>query len=239
MPEVARIQSTTPSSPRLESSSLPPMHDDWRLRVDLHEEGVAHRVAERLAASELEHDLESTFADAVIVSLEGSELFCYAATREQAERAERLIRSVAQERGWNLDTQLAHWHPTAEQWEDPDTPLPETDAQRAAERAELMAQEREESRQQGFPEYEVRVASPSREEATELAGRLAAEGLASVQRAHFLLIGAVDEDSANALAARIRGEAPPSSTVTVEASAGAVLADTGGNPFAVFGGLAG
>lgn len=215
------------------------MNDDWRLRVELHQEGIAHKLAERLAASELEHDLESTFADSVIVSLEGSELFCYTGTREQAERAERLIRSHAEQRGWSLQSELKHWHPTAEQWEDPDKPLPETDAQRAAERAELMEAEREESRAQGFPEYEVRVACPSREGAAQLAERLRGEGLPSVQRANFLLIGALDEDAATALAARIRSEAPPGSTVTTEATAGAVLAETSGNPFAVFGGLAG
>jgi len=215
------------------------MNDDWRLRVDLHEEGIAHRLAERLAASELEHDLETTFTDSVIVSLEGSELFCYAATREQAERAERLIRSVAQQRGWSVHSELTHWHPTAERWEEPDKPLPETDAQRTAERAELIAQEREESRTQGYPEYEVRVTCPSREQATELAERFREEGLPNIQRANFLLIGALDEDAANSLAERVRAEAPPASTVTVQASAGTVLAVTGGNPFAVFGGLAG
>jgi hypothetical protein len=215
------------------------MNDDWRLRVDVHEDGIVHTLAEQLAASELEHDLESTFADSVIVSLERSELFCYAATREQAERAERLIRSVAQERGWTVDTELTHWHPTAERWEEPDRPLPETDAQRAAERAELMAQEREESRAQVYPQYEVRVTCPSREQATTLVQRFRGEGLPSVQRANFLLIGALDEDAANALAERVRSEAPPDSQVTVEASAGTILAESGGNPFAVFGGLAG
>ena len=43
------------------------MNDDWRLRVEFHEDGVAHALSERLNAAEIEHDLEKSFADRVIV----------------------------------------------------------------------------------------------------------------------------------------------------------------------------
>jgi hypothetical protein len=58
------------------------------------------------------------------------------------------------------------------------------------------------------------------------------------------VLGAPDEDSANALAERIRNEAPPGSVVTAEAgieevASEAPLATPFNNPFAVFGGLGG
>ena len=60
-----------------------------------------------------------------------------------------------------------------------------------------------------------------------------------MRRWKYLLIGAADEDSARALAARLREQVPPGSIVTVEATLGAVLEARPSNPFAIFGGLGG
>lgn len=138
-----------------------------------------------------------------------------------------------------MDSELTHWHPTAEQWEDADTPLPASDAERAAERAELMSKERQESAAAGYPEWEVRVQCASHHDASQLAEELQLEGLRTVHRWRYLLVGAPDEDSANTLAERIRQEAPAGSTEIVEGSAQVARAVMPRNPFAVFGGLAG
>ncbi|MDQ6608082.1 MAG: hypothetical protein M3Z06_16240 [Actinomycetota bacterium] len=215
------------------------MNDDWRLRVEFHEDGVAHALSERLNAAEIEHDLEKSFADRVIVSVDGAEVFAYAGTREQAERAEQLIRKVAAEHEWKLESELKHWHPTAEQWEEPDLPLPQTDADRLAEHAALMERERAESEAQGYPQYEVRIQCRTHEETLALAEQLRSGGLPAVHRWRYLLIGAVNEQSANELAERVRGLAPEGSSVTVEASLPALADGTPGNPFAFLGGLGG
>jgi hypothetical protein len=211
------------------------MNDDWRLHIDVHEPSRARHLLERFDSSELEHELETSFHDRVIVSREDSTLFLYTGTREQAERALGLARQMARERGWEIDFELSHWHPTAEAWEDPDKPLPTTDAERAAEHAELIASERAEE----APAFEVRIELSSRQAARELADRLRAEGIPNVDRAHYVLVGASDEDSVQALATRLRAEAPPGSTVTAEGTIGTVEAAVGQNPFAVFGGLGG
>lgn len=211
------------------------MHDDWRLRIDLHEHGLAHGLVERLDASELEHKLETSFQDRVVVSREGSEIFFYAGTREQAEQAERLAESLADQHDWALDCELLRWHPTAEKWEQPEQPLPSSDQERAAEHAELIASER----LQEHPEFEVRVECSSREVARELTEKLREQGLPVVARFRYVVVGAPDEDSANALAERIREYAPADSTVTAEGTPAAVLAKVGSNPFAIFGGMGG
>jgi hypothetical protein len=219
------------------------MDDDWRLRVDLHDEAHAQELADRLNEYDKEHGLSTSFVDRVVVSRDGAEIFCYAATRDQTDAAEQAIRAIASERRWSVDTEVKHWHPTAEEWEDPDKPLPQTDAERAAERAELMDQERDESTKQGYPEYEVRVKCPSHRDARQLADKLREEGIPSVHRWEFVVLGAADEDDANALAERIRAEAPPGSTVTAEGSvteATAEAPDSKYRKFAVFfGGLGG
>jgi hypothetical protein len=215
------------------------MNDDWRLRADVHADGLVHALTERLRAVEVEHKIQTSFQDRVIVSADGTEVFCYTGTREQAESVEQLIRSLATEQGWTLDSELKHWHPTAEEWEDPDAPLPASDAERAAERADLMQREREESAAQRFPEFEVRVQCPSHRETVELAAKLRDEGLPCVQRWRFLLVGANDEESANVLAERLRTEAPAGSTVMAEGTLRDVMSELPPSPFAVFGGLGG
>jgi hypothetical protein len=220
------------------------MSDDWRLRVVLKDDGEARELAKRLAKFDSEHDLKESFADRVVVSRDDEEVFLYADSREQLDAAGRAVQSLASDRGWQPTTELRRWHPTAEEWEDPDQPLPRSEAELAAERDEAMQAEREESRAQGFPDFEVRVRCRSRHDAQQLAERLRAEGIPSVHRWEFVVLGAPDEDAATALAERIRAEAPAGSLVTAEASVGeaadeAPLATPFNSPFAVFGGLGG
>ena len=219
------------------------MSDDWRLRIELADEKEAAELADRLSKFDLPHDLHASYRDRVVVSHDGPEVFAYADTREQAEAAERAISSLAADHGWQVTPELWRWHPTAERWEDPDAPLPDTEAGQAAERAELMQSEREESLAQGFPDFEVRVKCPSRHEADQLAERLRGEGIRCVHRWEFVVAAAPDEDSAHQLAERIRSEAPPGSIVTAEASVSEAVSEaplaTPFGPFAVFGGLGG
>ena len=215
------------------------MADDWRLRISFRGDSRADELRERLAATDLEHELESRFADRVAVSAGDTEVFAYAGTREQAEAVAALVRSVAAEREWRVEFELRRWHPTAEDWEDPDKPLPRTEAERAAEHAALIEREREESAESGHPEFEVRVHCESHGAATELADKLEQQGLAVVRRWHFLLVGAPDEDSAIALADEIRKQVPPGAIVTAEGTQRTIAEGSGGNPFAIFGGLGG
>ena len=213
--------------------------DDWRLRVDLHEAGLAHTLTERLDATRLEHNLETAFHDRIAVSRDGARVFCYAGTRAQAEAAEELIRSLAQAQGWEVEYDLEHWHPTAEEWEGADVPLPGDDAARAREHGELIARERAECAERGFAEFEVRVDCTSKADAERFAAQLRAEGVPVVQRHQYLLVSATDEDAAAALAERLRAEAPAGATATVEGTLLAAESEMPGNPFAVFGGLGG
>ncbi len=215
------------------------MNDDWRLQIDPDEEAHAAQLVDRLEASELQHDLSEAFHDRVIISRDGPRVFLYAGTREQAESARELIDSLARQHGWKLTAELRHWHPAAEDWEDPDKPLPDSDLARRAEHEAEIAAEDKKVREQGYPEFEVRVEFPSHHDAMSFRQRLRDEGLSSVHRWKYLLVGAIDEDEANELAERIRSEAPAGSQVKVEGTWKAALAESPPNRFAVFGGLGG
>ncbi len=128
------------------------MNDDWRVQINFQEEGHAEALPDRIEAVEVEHDLKRTYQDRVIVSRDGSRVFLYAADREQADQAQALIERLAQEHGWQVECELRHWHQIAEEWESPDEPLLEGDAAQRAEREKLMAHEREETAERGYPD---------------------------------------------------------------------------------------
>ena len=215
------------------------MNDDWRLQIDFREDGYADALLDRLDARELEDDLSEAFHDRVIVTRNETTVFLYAGDREQAERARKLVEAFARREQEELDLDFTRWHPLAQQWRPADEPLPEDAAARVAEHQARIAGERKEVEEQGYPEYEVRVNLSSREGAEGFADRLRAEGLPTVHRWKFVIVGAGDEDSADALAERIRGEAPAGSEVVVQGTWRDIHNDLPPNPFAFLGGLAG
>jgi hypothetical protein len=213
------------------------MSDDWRVRAELHDGGAAHQLVESIDAGKLESDVEAKFHDRVVVSHDGNEVFAYAGTREDAEAAKREIQAFATAKGWQLECDLKHWHPSEEAWEDAEVPLPRNDAEKASEHAALIEMERREAEERGWPEFEVRIDCPSHHDAVTFADRLRSEKLLPVHRFRYVLVGALDEDEATALAERLRQEAPPGSKVTVEGSWKAAWGDQPPNRFAVLGGL--
>ena len=172
------------------------MNDDWRLRIDLHDDGFAHRLSELLESEELEHDLERSFQDRVVVSVDGPTVFCYTGTRSQAEGVERVVRQLAEQHGFKLELDLTHWHPTAEQWENPDVPLPADEA--AAVRSARNGSVRNAGIRlvRAIPSSRSACSAPTRAQAGELSRTLEDEGIPNLHRWSYVLIGATDEDSA-------------------------------------------
>lgn len=214
------------------------MNDDWRLQIDFAEENFADALRDRLDAEELEHDLSRAFHDRVIVSRDGTTIFLYAGDREQVEKAQKLVERLTAEDGEEVNLGFTRWHPESEEWRPADQPLPQDAEGRAAEQGARAARERQESAESGEPEYEVRIDLPSHADAKELVERLDAEGLRSVHRWKYVLLGVADEDSANQLAERVRGEVPAGSTVTVEGTWSEAYAERSRSPFWFLGGLA-
>lgn len=213
------------------------MNDEWRLQVEA--AGAGGEMVERLASRELEHELGAAFGETVIVSRNGDTVFFYTGSREQAERVEALVAGLADQQGWRLETGLLRWHPEAEEWRDPDEPLPADAESRQAEHAAAIADERAEVEASGEPQFEVRVDLDSHGDARRFAARLEEEGLPVVRRWKYLVIGASDEDAAKDLAARLREEVPAGGEVLVEGSGRVAWEERPPNPFAIFGGLGG
>jgi hypothetical protein len=216
------------------------MDDDWRLQIDLEDDGVGGDIADHLRAAELEHDLAVDIARRVIVSHEGERIFLYAGDREQLDSAQGVIQKYIDSKGWKANLELRHWHSAANEWEDPDAPEPSTEAEKEAEHERLMeTEDAETAARHGRAEFEVSVKFPTQHEARDFAKKLEEEGLQPVRRWHYMVVGAADEDAAKELAERIRAEAPDDAEVKAEYSLRELYDEQPPNPFFFLGGLAG
>jgi hypothetical protein len=193
--------------------------DDYRIRIELPEEGHASKLLSRLGlelgseAQELATELEGR---RLAVSRDDGELFVYASSPQEAEQARAIVESELREEG--IEARIGpveHWLHDEERWDDePPEPTPEE---------ELLAE--------GIAPWEVRVECRSRREAEELTDRLEAEGYGVLRRFRYLIVGTETREEAETVAARLHGEVEPSSAFVWE--------NVPQNPFIVFGGLGG
>jgi hypothetical protein len=207
------------------------MADDWRVIVDFDEEGDGTQFTEWLAALRLEGQERDRLGDRVAVSRDGPRVFLYT---DSEERARGVLETIQSE---EARTVLECWHPAAAEWRDASVPLPKTEDEVEAERQRLQEREAAESLETGEAQWEVRVELPGHDETVALADRLEAEGNPVVRRHTFLLVGALNEDDAHAIAERLEGEVPEGARIEVEPGGGMVWEVAPHNPFAVFGGL--
>src|SRR5687767_7913642 len=95
--------------------------DDWRIRIELAEEGPVEALLARLdldLRSEGRHLAEELEGHRLAVSRDGNELFVYAASREQAEKALAVIESELKEEGLEAETShVEQWLHDEERWD--------------------------------------------------------------------------------------------------------------------------
>jgi hypothetical protein len=218
---------------------MPAMADDFRIAVEFGDEASLLHFGRSLREREFEKELHEQLSDGVVVSRDGSQIFLYASTPEQARAAERAVREVLDQLGVQAEVSpVLRWHPVEERWEDASVLLPQTDDEVEAERQRREEQQTKEAQALGYAEWEVRVDLPNHRDAVKLADQLEQEGISPVvRRWKYLLIGTATDDDARALAERIRAEAPEGADVRAEPSSTIGWETTGSNPFASFGGF--
>jgi hypothetical protein len=191
------------------------MSDEWRVEVDLDDEKHGFKLGERLRSVDLDDEARKRLGDRVIVTRDGAKLFLYAQSEEQAREAERVARDLVAAEGLRAETALTRWHPDEDEWKDASAPMPETEAERAAERERHEEAAEREPRRRWAYEWEVRVDLPTLRDTLAFASRLADEEIDVRRHWKYLLVGAASEERAAELAERIRGEAPEGSEVHV------------------------
>lgn len=207
--------------------------DDFRVRVQL---AQPQRLLKALREAQVRQREREALGRRVAATHEEDHVFLYADTRARASALCEIVRGVMDEHGIEGTVTVWRWHPIEERWEDASKPLPATEAQREAEHERRIADEDRESRESPYQEWEVRVSLPTHHDADALAQRLQREGIPCKRFWRHLLLGALDEDAASALASKLRREAASGSEVVVEAVGEPIWEAM--HPFAVFGGIA-
>ena len=190
-------------------------NDDWRIRIEV--EDVHERLLERLGV-ELDDEARQLAAELkgrrLAVSRDGDELFVYAASRAEAEQAQKVVESELRTLDVEAKTsRIEHWLEHEERWDD--EPKAET--------------WEEEELDHGYAPWEVRVTAPSHHEAKALVEQLESEGYRPLRRFQYVIVGTASKEDADRLAVRLHGE--------VEGGGELVYEVEPANPFAVFGGL--
>ncbi|MFL5950136.1 MAG: SPOR domain-containing protein [Gaiellaceae bacterium] len=192
--------------------------DDWRIRIEIEDEqapGLLERLGFALSdeASELAQELEKR---RLAVSYDDDEVFVYASSRAEAERARAVIQAELRDLGIAAVTgPVEHWLEDEDRWDD--EPPDETWEEEELER--------------GYAPWEVRISCESHRAARELAEQLEQEGYSVERRWRHLIVGTASKEEAEALASRLHGEVEPGGELVWET--------VPGNPFAIFGGLGG
>jgi len=222
------------------------MAEDWRVTVTLHDAAHTGTLRDVLHDHDVEDDVRARLGDRVVVSeADAGGLFLYTVTQDAAHEAVRVVRDLLSAEGLQADFEVDHWHPVEERWEDESVALPATEAEQEAEEERLEAAEVAESQDLGGALWEVRVELASHRDAVALAERLEADRetilpgwTVSVERRwKYLIIGADNEEQANAVVEHVQRELPAGATIHAEPSGSLAWQARGNNPFAYLGGL--
>jgi hypothetical protein len=205
--------------PEIDMSRFPRVTgDEWRVEIDLEDEGEHLALGERIRSLDLDDEARRRLGGSVTVTRDGPRMFLYASSESAAREAERVARDLLGAEGLNAQVRVTRWHPVEEAWRDASEPLPRTEEELQAERERHEAAEAAEAAKEGEYDYEVHVDPPSHGDAVELQRRLQEEGLPARRLWKYISVGALTEENANELAARIREEAPEGTEVTIGAT---------------------
>jgi hypothetical protein len=198
------------------------MADEWRVEVHLEDEGHGLTLGDRLKSLDLDDEARKRLGERVIVTRDGARMFLYTGSEETAGEAERVARELASADELEAKTNVTRWDPDAEEWVDPSAPLPQSEAQRAAEHREHEAHEERRAAATGRNEWELRVDLDSLGETRELSERLEEKGIEHHRRWKHVLIPAATEEQAAELADRVREAAPGETEIHVEPAPGSI-----------------
>ena len=160
--------------------------DEWRVEIDLDDEGHGYKLRERLRAHDLDDEARKRLGRRVIVTRDGPRIFLYTTSEDAAREAERVAQELLDEDRLTASVRVVRWATADEEWVST-----EPGATPTGERPY---------------EWEVHIHLKSRDEAGALATKLIAEGLPVHRLWHTVTVDATTADEANELADRLREE---------------------------------
>lgn len=191
--------------------------DEWRVEIDLDDEEHGLGLGERLRARDLDDEARKRLGRRAVVTRDGSHLFLYTGSEQEAAEAERVARELIAADELTAEITVTRWHPVAEEWLDATIPLPQSEAENREETRLKEKHELEEVAEEGSYDWLVKVELPTRSEAMQVEERLRKEGLPVHRRWRYLTVDVLTDERANELGSRLRDELPDAE-VWVEAN---------------------
>jgi hypothetical protein len=105
--------------------------EEWRVEVELDDEGHGLSIGERLRALDLDDEARKRLGDQVIVTRDGSRVLLYARTEDGAREAERTVTELVAADELSAEVAVTRWNPDERAWTDPagvaSDPAPKSD----------------------------------------------------------------------------------------------------------------
>jgi hypothetical protein len=197
------------------------MSDAWRVTVTFDDPAPTKRTARELSGHEVEAQVRQRLGAQVAVTVIDLHFYVCTGTREGAVVAEEVVRAVLAAHRLRASVVTHFWDPSIDRWinsadsEPDDIELTLVLDKRGHGPAREAARDTRIADATGLATWEVRVNLPSHRDAVMFAKRLKAQGHPPVRRWRHLLVGARNQDEAQALAAGIQAQAPPWAVVSV------------------------
>lgn len=197
------------------------MSDAWRVTATFDDPAPAKRAARELSGHEVEAQVRQRLGARVAVAVTDLHLYLCTGTRDGAVAAEEAIRVVLAAHRLRGSVVTHFWDPSIDRWINSADSVPDDtgltlvlDKRRYGSAREVAADTRI-ADATGSATWEIRVNLASHHDAVSFARRLKAQGHPPVRRWRHLLVGARNQDEAQALAAAIHAQAPPWAVISV------------------------
>ncbi len=192
-------------------------NEDWRVEVNLDHEEHGDDIGDLLRSQDLDDDARARLGERVYVSRNGSRLFLYAGSEEQATEAESVLRKLAADDNLTADfLGVTRWHPVEQAWKDASLPLPRTEEEVEAELDRREEAERREAETEGSYDWLIKINLPSADEAERVAASMRSGGHPVHRLWRFVTIDVLTEEIANDLVARLRPQLSDDAQIWVE-----------------------
>jgi hypothetical protein len=179
------------------------------------------RAARELSGRQIEAQVRQRLGARVAVSVIDPHLYLCTDTRDGAVAAEEEVRAVLAAHHLRATVVTHFWDPSISRWINSadsvpdDTDLTLMPDKRRHGPAREVARDTRIADATGLATWEVRVNLPSLHDVVTFARQLKAQGHPPVRHWRHLLVGARNQDEAQALAAAIHAQAPPWAVISV------------------------
>lgn len=94
------------------------MAEEWRVEIELTDEGHGLSLGERLRSHDLDDEARERLGGDIIVTRDGTSLFLYTGSEEAAREAGRLMERLVAAEGLDAQVEITRWDPGDNAWED-------------------------------------------------------------------------------------------------------------------------